>query len=415
MTNWRSSKVLGAAVAFMALGLTAACGGGGASDARAESQGVTGSTVKIGTISDRSGPTVANQKPWLDGFSAVIDRANEDGGIAGRKIELINEDDKYDSAAGLTAYKKLVAQTPVVAIAGISSGDVQTTIVPLVDKDKIPVVGGLTTTNAALQPFKDYFFATAPNYGDQVDVMLGYGKKLVAKDNPKVVVIDNGSDTGVEVASLAKERSGNGYDVVEELVLKPTDTTADAVVQKLIAAKPDYAIFHGSSSGVNLVLKAQEKFGATIPVIGISPSGTPSSYAGVSDATAALFSFVQGVTPSSVEEPGTADLVAAAKAAGVEEEAGDPAFVSGYVAGLVMVAALEKAGKDLDRASLKDALESLSSIDTQGLTGPLGFGDDKRAGLSVLRPLTWDPATKTYKAVGAFSDYESMLSHEYTK
>jgi len=393
----------------------AACGGGGGAGEGSAHDGVTDTTIKVGTISDRTGPTAANMEPWLHGVMTVVDEANDNGGVNGRKIDLKTEDDKYDGSLGLAAYKKLVSQDPVVAIVGVNTGDLQPIVAPLLDKDKVPVIGGQTSTKSLLKPLQKYFFGVSPDYSVQVDVMLAYGQQQTGKDQTRVAVVDNGTSTGVEVADLVKERNGkNGYNVVDSIVLPPDATTADAVVQKLMSDHVDQVAYHGNSTGVNLLLKAQQKFGAHFPIVGIAPSGTAASFAGIDPKFGKDFAFVQAVTPSAIKVAGTADMVKAADAAGYGDETTDPAYVTGYISGTVLVEGLKAAGKDLDRASLTDALEHLN-VDTAGLSGPLSYSATKHAGLDAMRPYTWDYKSKSFIAAGEFSDYSDVITNEYTK
>src|SRR6187402_2980583 len=123
---------VGLTVAALAIGV-AACGsdsgsggGGGGSSAKAGGntatprEGVTKDTINYGMIYDQTGPQTVAQTPWAHGFLTQIDKANDAGGINGRKIKILDEDDKGEVPTGVAAYKKLVSQTPVVGISGIN-------------------------------------------------------------------------------------------------------------------------------------------------------------------------------------------------------------------------------------------------------------------------------------------------------
>lgn len=391
------SRTVGAVAAIAAALLTtSACGGSGPSSS-------AGGDIKVGVITDRSGPTVANQLPWLHGFETAVKATNDAGGVNKRTIDVIVEDDKFDAALGLAAYKRLVNQEKVVALSGFGATDTQAAVAPLLEKDGVPIVGGQTIALEMVDPPHPEFFGVAPSYQLQADTIVGIAAKESGKARPKIAEIDSGITSGVQFKEFIN--ANKDADVVGNFVLPANTTSADAVVQKIIAEKPDFIAFHGSASSLNATMKAQQKFGSAIPMLGVSATAAPSAWDGVDEKTGALYRFMQGVTPTPIEAPGTADLIKHAKAAGFENETVDPAFVSGYVSGLVLTQGLAKAGDDITKESVTKGIESLTSVDTGGLTGEMGYGVDDRAGMTVLRPYGWDYATKSFVPSGEYDDY----------
>jgi branched-chain amino acid transport system substrate-binding protein len=409
----RTRPCLGLVLAVAAVGaLAAGCGdasGGGAN----QQEGVTAKTIKVGSISDITGPSAAIQGPWLHGLQASIKAANQSGGVAGRQIELLSEDDKYDAGVGLAAYKKLVSQTPVIGIAFSGSSNVAAAILPRFKRDKVPIFGGFATAKQAETPFNPYFFALAPTYADQADVLMGYAKELLKKDAPRVAVIQNGTVSGPEFVGLVKSRAGNGNAFAGSVVLPPTATSADAQVQKLVGMKPDFIAFHGSGSGANLVLRAEEKLGASIPMIGLVPSGGPVAFKGIAPKVGSKYEYLTAFTPSTTQVPGTPEMVAAAKAAGYGAETSNPDFVNGYVAGETLVHGLKNAGDELDREGLRKGLEKLASLDTGGLSATITYGSTDHVGPQALRPAKWDYNRKIVTPIGNYEDYQRFITNEY--
>ncbi len=404
MRHSKFGVIFGAVLGASALILSGCSGdtGGGES---VDSPGVTADTITIGTISDQTGPTTGIQVPWLHGVQAAIGAANDAGGVNGREIELLSEDDKYDAAVGQPAFKKLVSQTPVAAILGVNTGNVQAAVAPLVEAAGVPVVSGLTSIKDAIDPVDPYFFGLAPTYADQVTAILGYAAEVTGDDDFTVAVIHNGGATGVEVRDIVQADATGGIEYLGEVVLEPTATSADAQLQSIVALDPDVIVFHGSSAGINLFNRTQEKFGTEYPLIGISPSGGPSAFNGVTPEYGSLFSYVQWATPVPIEADGTDAMVAAAEAAGYEDEVNNPDFVEGYAAGLVIVEALKNAGDNPNRDSIRDALEALGDFSTGGVTPNVSFSADDHVGVQDLRPLTWNYDDSVFEAVGEYGDF----------
>ena len=89
-----------------------------------ETRGVTNTTIKIGGIADHTGPIVSICKPIIEAFKNHTRHVNDQGGIHGRKIKLIMEDDRYSIPAGIAAFKKLIFRDRVLALLGpVSVGE----------------------------------------------------------------------------------------------------------------------------------------------------------------------------------------------------------------------------------------------------------------------------------------------------
>src|SRR6185295_13024406 len=82
----------------------------GVSAATAQVPGVTADTIKIGTFGALTGPGYLYGKLPMNGVEVVFDEINKAGGINGRKLELVREDDPCDPTAAIGAVKKLVDQ-----------------------------------------------------------------------------------------------------------------------------------------------------------------------------------------------------------------------------------------------------------------------------------------------------------------
>src|SRR5438128_11734365 len=98
------------ALATLMLANTVAC---------AQQQGVTKNEIVVGTIQDLSGPIAGYGKQSRNGMLLRIDELNEQsGGIHGRKIKLLVEDNGYDPKKAALAAQKLVNQDKVFAVIG---------------------------------------------------------------------------------------------------------------------------------------------------------------------------------------------------------------------------------------------------------------------------------------------------------
>ena len=386
-------------------------GGSGSSS----SPGVTDTTIDYGLIYDQTGTQNTAQGPWANGVITQLRKANDAGGINGRTINIIQIDDKSDVTQGTIGYKRLVDQTPVLAISGINASSFQEAILPQIRENGMVLVGPQSTTKAGLVPFNKTAFYIIPNYADQVDVILGYMKDKLSKPQPKVAVFRLTASSGIEVDELVKAGvTAAGGEVVASEEINPAATNADAQIQNIVNAQPDFIVFHTSPTLSLLGLRSLEKLGAKIPVISTFAGGGPVGYDGVGRETGELFEYTAGVVPSDVEVAGTETLKADAEKYGYGEQTGDTAYVFGYITGGVIVEGLKRAGKELTRESFVEALESIENFDTGGISGPVTYGTDNRAGLKSTVVVNYDYDAEKFVTVGNFSDYDKYITNQYS-
>lgn len=111
-------KVIGLLMAAaLCVTTLAGCGGGSTS-------GDSGDVIKIGAMGPYSGDTAMYGGPTRDGIQLAVDQLNADGGIDGKKVELVSYDTKGDPTEAVNAYNRLRDQDEVVAIVGpVLSGE----------------------------------------------------------------------------------------------------------------------------------------------------------------------------------------------------------------------------------------------------------------------------------------------------
>ena len=419
MGRLRARMAGGGLAVLLAVGV-AACGadnpsgaGGSWGGGSAVKEGVTAKEVSIGVIADLTGPTAAVQVPFTEGIKTQVEAVNKAGGVNGRTIKLLMEDEKYEVPTGLAAYKKLVSQTPALGIIGLNNSSLQVAAIKQVETNKVPVFGAEATTKQAINPFNPYFFAMQCSYADQADVAVRTWPPRPASRRPRrTVALD--VESGYEWGDLIKarvEKMGGNY--LGHTAVPPTATEADAQIQKIAEQNPDFIALHGSSNTSTIVLKSMQKFDVKTPVIGIFATGGPAAYASVPAEVGNQFETVNCYTPSTIKAEATDEMLARAKEFGFEKSSGTTDFVNGYVVGQVLVEALKAAGKSPNRESFKKGLETLTDLSTGGLSENVTFGGDDHVGIQTVRPYAYDYATKTYKAVGEYTDYADDISNEY--
>jgi branched-chain amino acid transport system substrate-binding protein len=373
--------------------------------------GVFVDRVDYGLIYDQTGPTASTQLLFGHGILSYFKMVNDDGGVNGRQIRAIEEDEKYEVPVGVAAFNKLVNDTPVVGITGANNSSLQGAIIEDVDDWGVPIIGPESTTKVAVNPFRDYFFAMECTYADQADVAVAYAATLAGADHTAVTIYGNVA-SGEEYHELIQERTEHGGGTYAGFVtIEYGSTEADAQAQQIASLNPDVIHLHGGVSIGIPVLKSLEKFGITdVPVIGIFAMHNDP----VATAANVPFNVVNCYSNGYDDVEGTAPMIEAAKAAGYpEEEYRRPEFVNGWVVGMVIVEGMKRAGNELTRESLKEAVASITDFDTGQLSPTVSFGSDNRVGVAAVKPFAYDRDSGVWSGVGEYSDWGDCLTNEY--
>lgn len=377
-------------------------------------EGVYTDRVDYGLIYDQTGPTASTQTLFAAGILAHLQAVNEAGGVNGRQINVLEEDEKYDVAAGVAAYNKLVDQTPVVGMTAMNNSSFQGAVIEDVDSNGVPVIGAESTTQTAVVPFREYFLAMECTYADQADVAVAYSTTMTEDGSvPRTATIYGNVASGEEYAADIQERvEASGGEYVGSVSLEYGSTEADAQAQEIASMEPDVIHLHGGVSIGTPVLASLAKFGITdVPVVGIFAmhnNDVPLAAAEVP------FSAVNCYSNAYEGVEGADQLIAEAQAAGDSQEEWErPEYANGWAVANVVVRALESMGDEVTREGLKEAVEQIQGYKLGALTPEITFGPDDHVGVESVKPFLFDPETETYSAVGDYGDWAPCISQEY--
>jgi len=168
-----------------------------AGTALAQSQGVSKNEILVGSILDMSGPLASYGKAVRQGMLLRAEEANEQGGVHGRKVKLLVEDDGYDPKRAVLAAQKLVNQDKVFIVAGHIGTAQNNAAMPVQFEKNVINFLPITAAREMYEPFNRLKYSFAVTYYDQ---MRTYLPKLVKeKGSKKVCAIYQDDDFGLEV------------------------------------------------------------------------------------------------------------------------------------------------------------------------------------------------------------------------
>jgi branched-chain amino acid transport system substrate-binding protein len=226
-------------------------GNGGATDV-----GVTGDTIRLGGFYIESGPMGALGITLLKAVKAVYNEVNDQGGLFGRKIQIVDCDTSFTSGERPRAcFEKLTKEDRIFAFAAAGDGRAMVTASPLICKEQIPAIW---MDGLASDEFKcPFIFPTGPPGRSQSHVLADYYARI---HQPKTVgfLVQN-DDIGTEWLEGAKEVFAKfGVKTVTEQRYELGETNFQAQVINMQAANPDFVFFANEPLG-GILFQLQSK------------------------------------------------------------------------------------------------------------------------------------------------------------
>jgi branched-chain amino acid transport system substrate-binding protein len=158
---------------------------------------VTKTEILVGSILDISGPIAALGKQTRNGMQLRVDEINEQGGINGRKIKLMVEDDGYDPKKAVLAAQKLVNQDKVFIVAGHTGTAQNNAAMPIQFEKGVINFLPVTSAREMYEPFHKLKFSFAATYFDQM--RAGLPEIMKRKNYAKPCIIYQDDEFGLEV------------------------------------------------------------------------------------------------------------------------------------------------------------------------------------------------------------------------
>ena len=377
----------------LALGLLAA---GVTFNAAAQQQGVSDTEIVIGDILPLTGPPALLGVAHNLGVKAAVAEANAAGGINGRKLRLISEDDGYVPSRTIQGVRKLINSDKIFAFTSISGTAQAQAAMPLIKQTGIPAMAPITTYEGLYQPTIKNVFAVGYDMREAVYELVS--KMAERYPNKKWAVISQDDDYGQNVRDgferAAKEKK---LQVVSSQIYKKGQSDFSSEILKVKQAGAE-ALMAGGVLGENVTMtKELERIGHKIPVGVTYVSRVPASAKMMGSAGENVYTVDYVYLESSAEAKGFMDKLE--KHLSAEERARVNRYTfTGYSAARALFAAMDKCGKALTWDCTNAELAKLKNLETGAMT-PISFAADDHLAAPKLFLLKADPAATTYKLV----------------
>lgn len=221
--------------------------------------------IKIGLMCPLTGGWTSEGKDMERIVSLLTEEVNKNGGINGKQLELVIEDDAGDPRSAALAAQKL-ASHEVVAVIGTYGSAVTEATQNIYDEAGILQIGTGSTSVRLTEKGLDYFFRTCPRDDEQGIVAANYIKKLGYKN--VAIVHDNSSYSSGLAEESRAELEKMGINVVFYDALTPKERDYSAILTKIKAVNPDLIFFTAYYPEAGLLLRQKSEMGWNVPMMG---------------------------------------------------------------------------------------------------------------------------------------------------
>ena len=258
MNSPRKSAALIAAIVAVGLSLNRSPG--------AEAQ----PPIRIGASVSQTGTYAALGQKLLRGYQLCVKHTNDAGGVLGRRLELLVEDDRSEPAAAVRTYEKLITQDKVDAVLGPYSSPITEAVADVSEKHRRPLVASGAAASAIFKKGRKFVFMVLPAaemfFEGLIDMAARRGLKTIALIHEDTLFPKASAEGAVE---LAKKR---GLQIVLAEAYPRGTTDFSGMLRRVKSASPDVlAVATYDTVAIFRLLKDfdinPKMFGATADVV----------------------------------------------------------------------------------------------------------------------------------------------------
>jgi branched-chain amino acid transport system substrate-binding protein len=338
--------------------------------------GAGSDVIKVGEFASLTGSEATFGQSSHKGTALAVDDLNAAGGVLGKHIQLLTEDDQSQAGMPATVVRKLISSDEVMAVLGEVASSRSLEAAPICQQYKIPMISP-ASTNPKVTETGDYIFRVCFIDPFQGTVMANFARKTL-KLNTAAVFTDVKSDYSLGLAKFFKQGFiADGGKIVAEQNYSSGDKDFNAQLTAIRAANPDGIFVPGYYTEVGLIVLQARQQGITVPIFG-GDGWESSSLVPIGGKALEGCYFSTHYSPQDTS-PMVQNFVKEFKAK--YGETPDAMAALGYDSAMILADAIKRAGST-DSAKVRDALAVTK--DFAGVTGEISIDADRNASKSAV-------------------------------
>lgn len=332
-------------------------------------------TIRIGQSAALSGPLAELGTELRDGADAYLKWINSKGGIHGKKVELVSDDDAYVPERSVQNVKKQLDNDKVLAFLGIMGTANYWAVMPLLDERKVPSVAPYTGSDDLRNQSSPYTFWVRASYGDEAEKIV---RQLTTTGVTRIAVFYQNDTLGISgVDGVTKALRKRNLTIAAKGSFDKNTLDIAPAVRSITAADPQAVIMFSTYKATANFVRKLKQSGSSAQLFAVS-------VVGVKALANELGPDANGIAISQVMPyPGNAALPLVREFEAIPKPLQPKAGLTyttleGFISAKVLVEGLRRAGPQPTREKLTTALESLRNYDAGGYV--IDFGPGKRQG-----------------------------------
>lgn len=361
-------------------------------------QGVTDTEILIGDIVPMTGPPALLGVPHTIGVRLAIEEVNAAGGINGRKVRAIFEDDGYVPTRTIQGVRKLISSDKVFALTSMSGSAQGQAALPLIRQSGIPVINSLSFSDDVHTPMSKNIFVMGtrhPLVTEQLSAALEArhpGRKwaLISQDDEYGEMTREGFE--------ASEKSRK-LDVAVKMIYKKGQSDFSSEILRVKQSSAT-ALYAGGVMSENVAMvKELERLGMKDVPVGISyVAQVPAIVKLMGSAAANVYTMDYVVSLDS--DKGKAFIERAKKHLPPADVERIHRFaLTGYAGARILFDAMRQCGRALTWECTITKLEQTKNFETDVLNSPISFSTTQHLSMPQLKLLKANPATMQFEQV----------------
>lgn len=352
-------------VAVMAVSMLAACGTNEKKDDNA--------TIKIGLLAPLTGTVAQYGIAVRNGAMLYIDKVNSDGGINGKKIEVVEYDEKGDETEAVNAYNRLVEDGVTAVIGDVTTAPTIAVAMESVE-DNMPIITA-SATAPAVTSYGNNVFRSCFIDPFQGEKMAQYAKDVLGAKTAAIIYL-TGNDYSKGLADAFVEKAGDvGIEIVATEGYAEGDKDFKAQLTNIASKNPDVLFCPNYYEDDGLIVTQAKEVGLTTQFLGGDGWDGVVKYADAAVLEGAIY--CSGYAPGSTDE--TIKFAEDYKDA-YGEDVPNMFAVTAYDAAILLVNAIktveEKGGMTAGSDEYKQAvIDAMENTDLDGVTGHYTFDE----------------------------------------
>jgi branched-chain amino acid transport system substrate-binding protein len=317
-------------------------------------QGVSSDKIVFGQAAALEGPVAAFGRDVRAGLLAAFNEANAQGGVRGRKLELLSRNDSYEPELSVAATRQLIEEDHVFALTGAVGTSALMAAEPIAEEAGVPIVGPFTGAEFLREASRPNVVNVRASYSEEVEAMVAHLTKDRGVERIGILYQDDSFGRSA-FAGLLRALDKRGLKPAGEGMFERNTRAVKTALATIRKANPQAVIMIAPYGPCAEFVKLSRQLHFEPALLATSFTGLDALVGELGPAATGVFATQVVPLPGDMSVPAVARYRAALAAL---DPKGSPDAVSfeGYLVGRLIVAALQASGPEPTRKSFLDAI-----------------------------------------------------------